>query len=56
MIDIGNKPTQRDRNRALLVKKTAEHHGVTRRQIYRVTEGERNDEEIMNTYDLSRKY
>lgn len=44
------KTRPKDNQRALLVKKVAEKHGVTPRYIYQILNGDRENEEIFADY------
>lgn len=45
-----NKPNQRDSEVATRVKRTADISGVSKRYVYLVLNGDRNDENVMATY------
>jgi hypothetical protein len=44
------KTAKRDSEKAIRVKRTADIHGVTVGQVYKVIRGEQVNEEILNTY------
>jgi hypothetical protein len=45
-----SKTVTRDNQKALLVKKLADKHGVTQDYIYKIIDGSRNNEEIFTDY------